>query len=414
MVTDMVGYAALTQIDEARALRLLETHRRLLRPIILGYGGIEIKTLGDGFLIEFGSALEAAQCAIEIQKVLRDHNQTSRGEEIAIRIGVHIGDVIHREGDVYGDAVNIASRIEPLAEPGGICVSEQVFAQLGNKINYPMAKLPPQRLKNVEFPFDLYRVVQPWEETQGFEPQLAKDSLVPHLASVRRISSGIERLDKEIGGGLPEGTITMVYGPPKTGKSLFTYHFLMESIRANEPCLFIMTDYVSDHLSFAMAGFGWDIRDALKTGVVQLVDMTSTQLEKQVEISFGSLKFVSLADPTHLMMQSTDILKVLSRRPGRFRAVLDSLTPLFIYNPPMIVAKFLRQFALKMKSSGAAGIVVTHVEGSIDPQSELMIKSSVDNLIHLRERELIIEGMLGTPKSRMAYQITGAGMKVGF
>src|SRR5204862_287657 len=111
MFTDMVGYSALSQRDDKLALELLEEHRRLLREIFPRFNGTEIKTIGDAFLIEFNSALEAAQCAIEIQRTLakRNHDVTVE-RRIELKIGIHIGDVVHRGGDVYGDGVNIASR----------------------------------------------------------------------------------------------------------------------------------------------------------------------------------------------------------------------------------------------------------------------------------------------------------------
>src|SRR2546421_4900483 len=127
MFTDMVGYSALAQRDDKVALELLEEHRRLLREIFPRFHGTEIKTIGDAFLVEFGSALEAAQCAIEIQRTLakRNHDVTS-DRRIELKIGIHIGDVVHREGDVYGDGENIASRIEALGGAGGICASIDV------------------------------------------------------------------------------------------------------------------------------------------------------------------------------------------------------------------------------------------------------------------------------------------------
>src|SRR5216110_1869138 len=133
MFTDVVGYSALAQRDDKVALELLEEHRRLLRAIFPQFHGTEIKTIGDAFLVEFGSALEAAQCAIEIQRTLakRNHDVTS-DRRVELKIGIHIGDVVHRNGDVYGDGVNIASRIEALAGAGGICVSMDVERQIRN------------------------------------------------------------------------------------------------------------------------------------------------------------------------------------------------------------------------------------------------------------------------------------------
>src|SRR6266567_9538917 len=112
MFTDMVGYTALSQHNEALALELLEEHRRILRSIFPRFNGREVKTIGDAFLVEFQSALEAAQCAIEIQRTLAKRNHDVPGERrIEIRIGIHIGDVVQRaDRDVLGDGVNIASR----------------------------------------------------------------------------------------------------------------------------------------------------------------------------------------------------------------------------------------------------------------------------------------------------------------
>jgi TolB-like protein/class 3 adenylate cyclase/Tfp pilus assembly protein PilF len=168
MFTDMVGYSALSQRDDKLALELLEEHRRLIREIFPRFHGTEIKTIGDAFLIEFNSALEAAQCAIEIQRALGHRNHDVPAERrIELKIGVHIGDVVHRGGDVYGDGVNIASRIEPLAGAGGICVSMDVERQIRNALEARFEKLGPTELKNISVAMDLFRIVLPWEQRKS-------------------------------------------------------------------------------------------------------------------------------------------------------------------------------------------------------------------------------------------------------
>src|SRR5712671_2871165 len=165
MFTDMVDYSALAQRDQALALELLEEHRQIARSLFPRFNGTEIKTIGDAFLVEFGSALEAAQCAIEIQRTLakRNHDVTA-DRKIEIKIGIHIGDVVHRDGDVYGDGVNIASRIEALAGAGGICVSMDVERQIRNALEARFEKFGSADLKNIKLQMDLFRIVLPWEK----------------------------------------------------------------------------------------------------------------------------------------------------------------------------------------------------------------------------------------------------------
>src|SRR6201994_2983448 len=181
MFTDMVGYSALSQRDDKLALQLLEEHRQLLRQIFPRFHGTEIKTIGDAFLVEFNSALEAAQCAIEIQRTLTKRNSDiAPDRRIELKIGIHIGDVVHRGGDVYGDGVNIASRIEPLAGPGGICVSMDVERQIRNAVETRFEKLAPTELKNISVPMELFRIVLPWErqksEVRDQRPEVRKSS----------------------------------------------------------------------------------------------------------------------------------------------------------------------------------------------------------------------------------------------
>src|ERR1700722_7388077 len=159
MFTDIVGYTHLSQADESLALELLREHQRLLRPTFTAHGGTEVKTIGDAFLVEFRSALEAVVCAVEMQKRMGERNaEAGPSRRIELRIGIHIGDVVHGPGDIYGDAVNVASRIEPLAEPGGICISQQVFDQIRNKTALEIDKVGDVRLKNIDLPQGVYKI----------------------------------------------------------------------------------------------------------------------------------------------------------------------------------------------------------------------------------------------------------------
>lgn len=171
--TDIVGFTALSQRDEARALGLLKKHNDLLRAVLSKHRAREVKTMGDAFLLEFESALDAARYAIEIQQNLHEYNLTvAEADRISVRVGIHEGDVVHLGADVLGDAVNIASRIERLAKPGGICISESVCLQVRNKIPNPLPKLSEQKLKNVEVPMNLYQIVLPWQETPTTQGQI--------------------------------------------------------------------------------------------------------------------------------------------------------------------------------------------------------------------------------------------------
>jgi len=186
MFTDMVGYSALSQRDDRLALELLEEHREILRKIFPEFNGTEIKTIGDAFLVEFQSALEAAQCAIAIQRALVKRNaDVPPDRRIELKIGIHIGDVVHRAGDVYGDGVNIASRIEPLAGAGGICVSMDVERQIRNAVETRFEKLAPTELKNISVPMELFRIVLPWEratEVRDQKSEVGKGSSTPNVS----------------------------------------------------------------------------------------------------------------------------------------------------------------------------------------------------------------------------------------
>jgi class 3 adenylate cyclase len=165
MFTDMVGYSSLSEKNETLSLELLEEHRKILRATFPKHHGIEVKTIGDGFLVEFQSALEALECANEIQESLHKRNVARRQQEgIVLRIGIHLGDVIHSSSDVYGDAVNIASRIEAFADPGGICITQQVFDHVKKKSEFQFRDIGKKELKHASAPIEIYSAILPWEK----------------------------------------------------------------------------------------------------------------------------------------------------------------------------------------------------------------------------------------------------------
>jgi len=150
MFTDIVGYTALMGKDEAKALQLLHKNRDLVKPLVQGHDGEWLKEIGDGTLSSFASAVEAVNCALEIQQSLKDD------PDLSLRIGIHIGDVVVEEGDVFGDGVNVASRLEPIAAPGGICISGRVYDDIRNKPDIETVYLGEQSLKNVDHPVKVY------------------------------------------------------------------------------------------------------------------------------------------------------------------------------------------------------------------------------------------------------------------
>jgi TolB-like protein/class 3 adenylate cyclase/tetratricopeptide (TPR) repeat protein len=155
MFTDMVGYTRLVQQDESVARELLERMRRVVRTLLPEFGGREIEVIGDAFLVEFASALRAMECAIALQQQLGSGAPPSR-QRICLRIGLHVGDIERLGEGVFGDSVNIASRIQSVAPEGGIALSGPVHDQIANKLPVSFESRGPTALKGIERPVDLH------------------------------------------------------------------------------------------------------------------------------------------------------------------------------------------------------------------------------------------------------------------
>lgn len=160
LAADVAGYSRLMGLDEERTLAQLKTLRQtLVDPAIASHRGRIVKTTGDGVLVEFASAVDAARCAVDIQ-----HEMINRSAEVApdfrieFRIGIHVGDIIIDDGDIFGDGVNIAARLEGIAEPGGICVSDDAYRQIRGKIDAPFEDIGQQTLKNIAEPMSAWKV----------------------------------------------------------------------------------------------------------------------------------------------------------------------------------------------------------------------------------------------------------------
>jgi class 3 adenylate cyclase/TolB-like protein len=179
LCADVVGYSRLMGADEERTLAALKSHRReLIDPLIGQHRGRILKTTGDGMLIEFASVVDAVRCAVVVQRGMEDRNANlPEAERIRLRIGINLGDVMVDEGDMFGDGVNVAARIEALAAPGEICVSYSVREQVGEKLPVRFTDLGEHGVKNIARPVRVYRVEKGAEPYAGPTEAKTQDRL---------------------------------------------------------------------------------------------------------------------------------------------------------------------------------------------------------------------------------------------
>ena len=180
LAADMVGYSRLMEADEAGTLAALKTHRReLIDPKITDYHGRIVKTTGDGMIAEFGSVVDAVQCAVDIQRAMNRRNtDVADDRRIEFRIGINLGDIIVDDEDIYGDGVNVAARLEELAEPGEVCISGTAYDQLKSKVDVGYEYLGERQVKNISEPVRIYRMM-----TQTYGQAQPKTAIRPRRTS---------------------------------------------------------------------------------------------------------------------------------------------------------------------------------------------------------------------------------------
>jgi adenylate cyclase len=172
MFTDIVGFSRQMGANEIRTLRLLEVHNQLIQQAVTEHHGMVIKLMGDAFLVDFPSVVHAVQCAQQIQARFRAHNaDKEKPDQIHVRIGIHLGDIVQKDGDVFGDGVNIASRMQALAEPDTICISDVVYRDVAKKVDLgTVISLGHPKLKNIAQRFEIYALLS--EAPQGLRQTL--------------------------------------------------------------------------------------------------------------------------------------------------------------------------------------------------------------------------------------------------
>src|ERR1700716_815169 len=171
LAADVAGYSRLMGRDEEGTLAGLKAARKtLVDPAIAAHRGRIVKTTGDGMLVEFASAVDAARCAVEVQRgMARQNADVPQEQRIEFRIGIHLGDIIIDDNDIFGDGVNIAARLEGIAEPGGVCISDDAHRQIRGKVDIVFDDIGPQALKNITEPMRVWRMKIGAEAVKAFQ-----------------------------------------------------------------------------------------------------------------------------------------------------------------------------------------------------------------------------------------------------
>jgi adenylate cyclase len=208
LAADVVGYSRLMTIDEAGTLAALKSLRKdLADPKITEHNGRIVKLTGDGMLVEFPSVVSAVACAVDIQSAMRVRNVSTSGERIEFRIGINLGDIIVEEGDIFGDGVNVASRLESIAPVGGIAVSQSVRDHVGKRLDLTFEDMGERRLKNIEAPVRVYSIALDRVSKDGKESSLPLQER-PSIAVLPFVNMSGDPEQEYFSDGITEDIIT--------------------------------------------------------------------------------------------------------------------------------------------------------------------------------------------------------------
>jgi len=235
-VIDVVGYSTMTAEDEEGTHAALIAHRNDIDPILLNHGCRVVKSTGDGYLVEIPSVVEALQAAVEIQQLMAERNASvPDNRSLEIRIGINLGDIIiDDDGDIYGDGVNVAARLEGLADPGGICVSESVRQQVGNRLEVDFEDMGEVEVKNIPGSVHAWRVMLDGQRTpvptvRSGDYRLATVAVLPF----DNMSGSSD--DEYLADGITEDLITAPRSTPRSSGSVEELHFRLQGRGARHP-----------------------------------------------------------------------------------------------------------------------------------------------------------------------------------
>ena len=418
MFTDIVGYTALMGKDENAAYQLLKRNRGVQKPLIEKHGGKWLKEMGDGVLASFQTISDAVYCAIEIQQICREDGH------LKLRIGIHQGEVIVDEGDVFGEGVNIASRIEPLAPTGGIYISESVYRNIKNRQGIVSEFVREETLKNVDHPVRIYSVNAEASEVSTSVKETKQDgSTMKKSGSFKKLVTGIVLAVIVIFAGYLIFTKSKTINPEPTAdvaeeseKSIAVLPF---SNMSNDPDQEYFADGLSEELlnllanipelkviartsSFSFKGKNEDVREiGKKLGVAYLLEGSVRKSGNDIRIT---TQLIRTDDGSHLWSdtydrQLVDIFKVQDEIAGK---VVDQLK---IEIPGLSPTSISQNKADAYNLLLEANYVLEHEQDSRNKAIDLLERAisldSTNGRIWSRYASVLIGGFGGTKESRL-------------